>query len=77
MQILVGGRTAGTPAGESGIEFKDEVRMYAVASMDAIGDVKEVTSSEDSGMLSKKFDEAQHAKKSVILMIWRLSRTRV
>ena len=73
VQILVGGRAADSPAGESGIEYNDEICMYAEASMDAIGEVKEVTISDcNSGVLSKKFDEAERAKKNIILMIWRL-----
>ena len=76
VQILVGGRTVDTPAGESGIEYNDEICMYAEASMDAVGEVKEVTISDcNSGVLSKKFDEAERAKKNIILMIWRLSTT--
>ena len=74
VQILVGGRTVGTPAGESGIDYNDEICMYAEASVGAIGDVREVIDY-DNGMLSKKFDEAQCAKKNIILMIWRLSTT--
>ena len=76
VQILVGGRTVGTPAGESGIEYNDEICMYAEASMGAIGEVKEVTISDcNSGVLSKKFDETERTKKNIILMIWRLSTT--
>ena len=74
---MVGGRTADTPAYDSGIGFEDEVCMYAVASVDAISDVKEVTHSDDCSVLCKKFDEFQSAKKSIILMIWRVNRTRV
>lgn len=44
--------------------------MYAEASVDTIGDVKEVIDC-DNGVLFKKFDEAQRAKKNIILMIWR------
>ena len=73
---MVGGRSTGTPAHESGIEFYDEVQMYAVASMDAVGDAKEVTHLDDGSTLCKKFDESQIAKKGIILMIWRPSWTR-
>ena len=46
--------------------------MYAVASTDAIGDTLS-----DIKEVDDKFDEAQSAKKSVILMIWRYNRTKV
>ena len=63
---MVGGRTSDTPAYHSGIEYGDEIIMCAVASTDAIGDMEEVTSPD-----TVKFDVAQSAKKSIILMIWR------
>ena len=69
---MVGGRTSDTPAYDSGIEFEDEIIMCAVASAKAIGEVEEITSPD-----MMKFDEAQSAKKSIILMIRRLSSTKV
>jgi hypothetical protein len=59
---MVGGRTHDTPAYDSGMEFGDEISMYAAASTNAIGDIKEG---------DDRIDDIQSAKKSVILMIRR------
>ena len=48
-----------------------------MVSTNTIGAIQEVTISVDGGVLCKKFDEFQRAKKSIILMIWRHNSTRV
>lgn len=65
---MVGGRTHDTPAYDSGIEFEDEICLYAAASTKAIDDIKEG---------DNRIDDVQSAKKSVILMIWRYDQTKV
>lgn len=62
----------GTPAYYSGFEYGDEIRMYAIASADGIGDGEEGTELDND-----KLDRAQSAKKSVILLILRSIHTKV
>lgn len=69
LQVLVGGRTVDTPARDNGLEYNDEIRMYAFASEDgSIGDGEEGKKLDED-----KLDKAQTAKKSVIFLIWRSS----
>ena len=75
-QVLVGGRTLDTPAYDSGMEFGDEICMYAAASTNAIGDIDTI-GARNTEKVGDKIDDIQRAKKSIILMIWRYSQTKV
>lgn len=71
LQVLVGGRTIDTPACDSGLEFEDEIQMYALASEDgAIDDGEDGTKLDED-----KLDKAQTDKNSVIFLIRRPSGT--
>ena len=67
LQTLVGGRTVDTPARYSGLEYNDEIRMYAFVSED--GTIED--GEEGIKLTEDKLHKAQTDKKCVILLIWR------